>query len=125
MTRFSSLLLAGSLAILPVAAFAQPNAAPAKTAVTDPAPVTAPMATGSTTTGAMARTPTANSSLAQPSAPVTHMSKTDVKTPNAGVKTSNPGVRTAVSTKDTKSAHAKLGATVPATPAKTAEPGKS
>jgi hypothetical protein len=36
-----------------------------------------------------------------------------------------PGVKTAVSTKDTKSAHAKLGTTAPSVPAKTAEPSKS
>jgi hypothetical protein len=51
-----------------------------------------------------------------PAAPAAQVTKTDVKA---------PGVKTPVATKDAKATHAKLGATTPAVPAKTAEPSKS
>jgi len=82
MIRISSLLLATGLAILPMAAFAQPAATPA------------PMGQPATTSPQMTKAPA-------------------------------PGVKTAVSTKDAKTTHAKLGTTAPSVPAKTAEPGKS
>jgi hypothetical protein len=88
MTRLSSLLLATSLAILPIGAFAQQTVAPASTPVT------------------------------QPTAPAAQTTKTGANTPAASSKT-------AVSAKDTKSTHAKLGAKASTVPAKTAEPGKS
>jgi uncharacterized protein involved in copper resistance len=102
MIRFSNLTLAAGLAILPVAAFAQPAATPVQaTAAT--APVTTPAVKTST--------------AAQP---VT----TGAKTAVAGTKTEAKAAD-ATGTKAAKPLHAKLGTTAHTVPAKTAEPSKS
>ena len=106
MTRISSLLVASTLAILPISAFAQQTAAPAKTteptAVTTTAPVTGK--TGTTVTTAK---PEAKGAA-------TATTKSEVKTPASGVKSEVHGMNT------TTTGHAKTIA-----PAKAAEPSKS
>jgi hypothetical protein len=93
MTRISSLLVAASLAILPIGAFAQPTAAPAKTAAPasmTTAPVTAPVSDKAVT----GQTATAD---------VTKPAKPEAKTPAAGAKSEVHGMNT-VKTHHTKTA---------------------
>jgi hypothetical protein len=106
MTRISSLLVASTLAILPISAFAQQAAAPAKaaepTAMSTTAPATAPV-TGKTATTATTTKPevkTTTNATAKP----------DAKTPSTDSKTDIHGMNT----------HSKTTA-----PVKTAEPPKS
>jgi len=111
MTRISSLIVATTLAILPLSAFAQQNAAPAKatapTTVTSVAPATATPAVTATApvTGKIATTATAK--VIQPA-------KSDVKTPVPAVKTEVHGSNPVISH------HAKANV-----PSKTVEPAKS
>lgn len=107
MTRISSLLVASTLAILPISAFAQQTAAPAKTA--EPAPVTtattAPITgrTGVTMTTVNPGVKTTTAATATP----------DVKTSATGAKTEAQGMNATTT-------HSKTTA-----PAKPAEPAKS
>ncbi|HEY0184008.1 MAG TPA: hypothetical protein VGC09_14465 [Rhodopila sp.] len=127
MTRISNLLLATGLVILPVGAFAQQSATPA-------APVTAqPTGSAAHVTTSNAKTASQTGQMAMPetkaSAPGVKTTS-DTRTPAAGVKTTSegkpatPGVK-ATATKETRSAHAKLGSKLPAANAKTVEPNKS
>jgi hypothetical protein len=97
MTRISSLFLATTLAILPVAAFAQQTPAPAKTVA--PAGITAP---------------SPSAPVASKTANVTQPVKSDAKTPAPAAKTEVHGLNSVTSH------HAKANV-----PAKTAEPAKS
>lgn len=112
MTRISSLLIATTLAILPISAFAQQTAAPAKTAeptgMTATAPVTAPV------TGPVAgKTATTATMKPDTKAATTATTKPDAKTPATGAKTEVHGMNTNMT-------HSKT-----TVPAKTAEPAKS
>jgi hypothetical protein len=104
MTRISSLLVASTLAILPISAFAQQTVAPAKTAEPTGMTTTAP-ATGSVTakTDTTATTPKPEAKAA-----TTPATKRDVKTPATGAKSEVHGMNT------TTTGHAKT--TVPAKP---------
>jgi hypothetical protein len=100
MTRISSLLLATSLAILPIGAFAQQNATPGNTP--------------------------GNTPMAQPTAPAAQTTQTGANTLASGAKTAvSTKDSKSTSTKDRKSTHAKLGTKASTMPAKTAESGKS
>jgi hypothetical protein len=101
MTRISSLLIASTLAILPLSAFAQPAATQAKPA--EPTAMTAP---------ATAKTAVTAPEGSKPA--VTATAKPEVKTPATGVKTDVHGMNT------TSTGHAK-----PAVPAKPVDPAKS
>jgi hypothetical protein len=124
MTRISSLLVATTLAILPISAFAQQNAAPVKTT----APTTglssmAPSTTTPVTASVAGKTATATTAnVTQPVKPA--LNTTDVKTTDAksnDVKVPAHGAKTEVHGMNTvNTPHAKAAA-----PAKTADPAKS
>ena len=101
MTRIPSLLLASALAILPVAAFAQQNAAPLKSAEPTDATNVAPAVTAP---GTNKTATTATNSPAQP----------DSKTEATGTKTDIHGMSIV------HAHHAKVNV-----PAKTAKPARS
>jgi hypothetical protein len=105
MIRISSLFVASTLAVLPISAFAQQAATPAKT--TEPTGMTtaAPNATAPVSGNKSTTTTTTN--MAKPAKP-------DVKTPAAGTKGEVHGMNTV------NPHHTKATA-----PAKTAEPTKS
>ncbi len=100
MTRISSLFVASALAILPVGAFAQQTAAPAKTA----AP--AAMTTTNTTAPVAGKTTATTSTAPTSTATVVQPAKPDAKTPAVGTKGQVHGMNAV------KAHHAK--ATVPA-----------
>jgi hypothetical protein len=105
MTRISSLLVASALAILPIGAFAQQAAAPAK--ATAPAAMTAPTNTTAPVAGKTAATSMAPTSMAPTAtANSTQPAKPDAKAPVVGTKNQVHGMNTV------KTHHAK--ASVPA-----------
>jgi hypothetical protein len=109
MTRISSLLIASTLAILPLSAFAQQAATTAKTA--EPTAMSTTTPTTGSVTGKTGTTVTTTKPEAK--AATTATTKPEVKTPAAGAKSEIHGMST--TTDHTKS-------TVPAKPV---EPGKS
>ena len=116
MTRISSLLVASALAILPISAFAQQAATPAKTTaptgVTTSVQDTAPVA-GKTTT-------TTTAKVSKPDAKTTAM---DTKNQAADAKTN--AKTPATDTKTTEKSQVHGMSTVPAPHVKTVAPAKS
>jgi hypothetical protein len=104
MTRISSLFVATTLAVLPISAFAQPAAAPAKDAA--PSSITSP--------GPAQTAPVAGKSASSTTAKMTPPAKD-------GIKTDVPVAKAEMHGMSTDKAHS-AKTTVPA---KTAEPGKS
>jgi hypothetical protein len=104
MTRMSSLFVASALAVLPIGAFAQPTAAPAKAA----APTSITTATPATTSPVVAGKAS--------DATVTQPAKGDLKAPVHGAKTEVHGMQ---------SHDAKSYTTSGTMPAKTSVPAKS
>jgi hypothetical protein len=130
MTRISNLFVASTLAILPISAFAQQTAAPAKTAaptsMTTPAPattapVTAPMTDKTLADKTLADKAGTGKTATAPTADVTKPAKPEMKTPAVGTKTPPQGAKSEVHGMNTgKTHHAKTSI-----PAKSAEPAKS
>lgn len=120
MTRISSLFVATALAILPISAFAQQNAVPAKTttpnATMSAAPVTTP------TQGAIADGKSVDAKMA-PTAASANMAATTTQPAKHNGKTNTSGSKTEVHGMNNAKPHdGKTG--VPAT-GKAAEPAKS
>ncbi|MDR3532177.1 MAG: hypothetical protein P4L90_16705 [Rhodopila sp.] len=109
MTRISSLFVATTLAILPMSAFAQQNAAPVKDAAPAGITAAAPAATAAATDKVVAgkETSTTTANVAQPTKP-------EIKTPAHGAKPEVHSLNTV------NPHHAKTKV-----PAKTVEPAKS
>jgi hypothetical protein len=119
MTRISSLIVATTLAILPLSAFAQQNATPAKTTapatITSAAPATiAGVAPVTATPAVTAAAPVAGKTTATATAKVIQPAKSDVKSPMPAAKTEVHG------SNPVTSHHAKANV-----PTKVAEPAKS
>ena len=128
MTRISSLIVATTLAILPLSAFAQQNAAPVKTAaptsMTSATPAAAttataptaigPVTTGPVTTGPVTAGPAIGKTTTSATAKVIQPTKSDVTTTVPAAKSEVHGMNPITSH------HAKVHV-----PAKAAEPARS
>ncbi len=87
MTRISSIFVASALVVLPISAFAQQNAAPAKTAA--PNTAVSPMAPSPTAPGS---NKAAAEDAAKPASKATHATNSDLQT--SGSKTEVHGMNT-------------------------------